>query len=189
MRMPNRTAARLALTLLLLVVPLPSLAADLPSPSGPVVLTVAGAIEKTNRPAFDAFEDGFLNYHEKQFERAVAFDRAMLEALGLQSVTLHAPDWPGPFRFEGPWLVDLLEAVGAKGETITLVALDGFAVEISRDELADADWLLAVKRDGAYLGLGQRGPTWLVYRRKDGKAPSHDDEARWPWSVFYIEVE
>ncbi len=183
-----KPVAALAALALLLVTPLPARAEALPAPSGPVVLTVAGAIGKTNRPAFDAFEDGFLGYHEKQFEKAAAFDLAMLEDLGLQSLTVQGPEWPRAFRFEGPWLADLLDAVQAAGETVTLVALDGYAVEIARDELGDADWLLAVKRAGAYLGLGQRGPAWLVYRRKDGAAPTHDDEARWPWSVFYIEV-
>ena len=174
---------------LLLHSPNASTADALPVPSGAVVLTVAGAIGKTNRPAFDAFEDGFLGYHEKQFEKAAAFDRAMLESLDQQSVTLQAPNWPGPIRFEGPWLADVLEAVDAAGESVTVVALDGYAVEIGPDELAAQDWLLAIARGGEPLGIGQRGPTWLVYERKDGQAPTHDDEARWPWSVFYIEIE
>lgn len=183
-----RRAAPMAFALLL-VTPLVVGAEALPTPSGPVVLTIAGKIGETNRPGFDAFEDGFLNYHDKSFERAAAFDVAMLEALGLQGVTLHSPAWPRAFTFDGPWLADLLDAVAAQGDRITVFALDGYAVEISRDDLQKNDWLLAIKRDGAYLGLGQRGPTWLVYQRRDGRPPTHDDESRWPWSVFYIEVE
>ena len=61
-------------------------------------------------------------------------------------------------------------------------------MEITHAELESHDWLVALKRDGRPLNIGQRGPTWVVYDRKDGQAPSHDDEARWAWSVFYIEV-
>lgn len=174
--------------LLALVFADPAQAAELPEPTGPVVLTIAGAIGKTNRPAFDEFEDGFLGYHEKTFEKAAAFDRAMLEGLGVQAVTLGVPAWPKAIRFEGPWLKDLLDAVEARGETITIFALDGYGVEITHAELESHDWLVALKRDGRPLNIGQRGPTWVVYDRKDGQAPSHDDEARWAWSVFYIEV-
>jgi len=46
-----------------------------------------------------------------------------------------------------------------------------------------------VKRDGRYLGIGQRGPLWLVYARRDGKAYTEADEQRWPWAAFLIEVK
>jgi hypothetical protein len=46
-----------------------------------------------------------------------------------------------------------------------------------------------VKRDGRYLGIGQRGPLWLVYARRDGKAIGAEDEQRWPWAAFLIEVK
>ena len=163
-------------------------AAELAAPTGPVALTVAGSLGKTNRPAFEAFEDSFLAYHERHFKRAAAFDLAMLEALGLSRVTLKAPNWPRAVTLEGPRLADLLAAVEARGGDITLLALDGFAVKVTRDELAQTDWIVAIRADGRPLGLGQRGPAWLVYDPADGRAPTDDDEARWPWSVFYIEI-
>ncbi len=183
---------RFALTLLALAflgpAAAPAFAGELAQPSGPVVLTIAGKIGKTNRPAFDAFEDGILNYHEKRFDKAAAFDRAMLEGLGLHEVTIAYKDWPKPFRFEGPRLKDLLAAVGATGATISMLALDGYAVDVEVSELDRDDWILAIARDGAPLALGQRGPAWAVYARGDGQPPSHDDEARWGWAIFYIEV-
>ena len=179
----------LVLTLVMLSLSVASArAGDLAPPAGPVVLTVAGEIGNTNRPAFDAFEDGFLNYHEKRFDRAAAFDRAMLEDLGMHEVTIAYDAWPKAFRFQGPRLKDLLAAVDARGSTITLFALDGYGVEIEKSELDRDDWIFAISRDGAPLGLGQRGPGWAVYARADGQPPSHDDEARWGWAIFYIEV-
>ena len=158
-------------------------------PSGPVVLTVTGAIAETNRPAYDDTQDAFFGYHEKSFERATAFDRAMLKALGMQKVTIDYPGLEAPMVMEGPWLSDVLAAVGSRGKTLAVMALDGFVSEIAAEELATHDWLLALKKDGQYLGLGQRGPLWLVYRRKDGQALTADDELRWPWAAFLIEIK
>src|SRR3546814_13399793 len=61
-------------------------AAELAAPEGAVVVTVAGAIENTNRGAFDPDRDLFLKYHDRSFTKAAAFDRAMLEGLGLHQV-------------------------------------------------------------------------------------------------------
>ena len=166
----------------------PSHAAEPATPTGQVVLTIAGNIATSNRPGFDDFEDGFLKYHDKSFTRAVAFDLAMLEALGMQSVTIDIDAWPKPARFEGPWLKDVLAAAGAAGKDVTLFALDGFGSELSAADVAAFDWIVGVKRDGRYLDIGQRGPLWVVYKRRDGKPVTDEDEQRWPWATFYIEV-
>ncbi|MGF1608261.1 MAG: hypothetical protein ACFCUQ_02615 [Kiloniellales bacterium] len=162
-------------------------AAELAAPSGPVVLTVAGEVGQTNRPAFDPFRDAFLNYHDKGFERAAAFDRAMLQALGIQTITIDYAGWPGVMRFEGPWLRDLLAAAGAAGRPVTVLALDGYAIEISAEEIATLPWMVALKANGRDLATGGHGPTWVLYQ-PDGPA-TDEDEARWGWAVFFIEVE
>jgi hypothetical protein len=169
--------------------PMAALAGDLPAPGGPVVLTVTGNITATNRGPFDDFEDAFLKYHERRFEKAAAFDRAMLEGLGMAEVVVSYDAWPKSYRFQGPWLKDVLAAVGAAPERVTIVALDGFAQEISKQDLDAYDWIVALKRDGRTLDLGGHGPLWVVYGRRDGKAVSEEDEQRWPWAAFLVDVE
>jgi hypothetical protein len=164
-------------------------AADLVQPAGQVVLTVAGAIGATNRGPYDEFEDAFFKHHERKFDKAAAFDLAMLEGLGMHAVDVRYSGWPRAAHFEGPWLKDVLAAAGASGHDIAVLALDGFATEISAADLAAYDWIVAVKRDGRYLDIGQRGPTWIVYARRDGKAFGAEDEQRWPWAAFLIEVK
>jgi hypothetical protein len=163
-------------------------AAELGQPAGEVVLTVAGAIGATNRGPYDDFEDGFFKHHERKFDKAAAFDLAMLEGLGMHEVTVTYDKWPRTFRFEGPWLKDVLAAAGAAGKDVSVLALDGFATEISAADVDAYDWIVAVKRDGRYLDIGQRGPTWIVYARRDGKPIGAEDEQRWPWAAFLIEV-
>lgn len=179
-----------AVVALAILLPAGALADGLPAPAGPVVLTVAGdAVGNPNRPPFDPFEDAFAKYHDKTFARAAAFDRAMLESLDQHEVILAYKGWPRTFRFRGPWLRDVLAAAGAGGAAkVTAVALDGFATEIPRAQLESQDWMVAVKRDGRYLNLGQRGPLWIVYP-PDGEKATADDEGRWPWAVFMVLVE
>tara|TARA_A100001037_G_scaffold302460_1_gene334148 strand:+ start:2737 stop:2985 length:249 start_codon:yes stop_codon:yes gene_type:complete len=82
----------------------------------------------------------------------------------------------------------VLAVAGWNGKQVTAVALDGFGVEITADDLANHERIVAVKGDGAYLGIGGRDPVWIVYNVAGGKG-SADDEARWPWAVFYMAAE
>jgi hypothetical protein len=160
----------------------------LDAPIGPAILTIVGDITETNRSPFNEAEDSLFKHHERRFDKAAAFDHAMLEKLGMHEITVSYVGWPKPVRFQGPWLMDVLTAVGAKGGTVAALALDGFGSEIGKADLATQDWLLAIKKNGEYLGIGQRGPAWLVYARRDGKAATADDEGHWPWAVFLLEV-
>ena len=161
---------------------------DLAKPAGPVILTIGGAVSGSNRGPSDTFDDAFLSSHEYSFTRAAAFDVAMLEGLGMVRTVIKAKPWPHAITLEGPRLRDVLAAAGWNGSKITTVALDGFAVEISAADIAAHDWILALKAEGAYLGIGGHGPAWLVYEVAGGTATA-DDESRWPWAVFYIAAE
>ena len=156
---------------------------------GAVILTVTGAIENTNRAAFDAFEDPFINYHDRQFEKAAEFDAAMLEGLGMQEIEIVYEDWPRTVTLAGPLLTDVLAAVGAEPGNLTMLALDGFAVELTGEDIAAEQWIVAIKQDGEYMGLGQRGPAWIVYAPGEDNTITADDEGRWPWAAFLLDVK
>jgi hypothetical protein len=165
-------------------------AAELPPPTGPVLVTVAGAVENANRGPVDPFADGFFAYHEIVFERAAAFDLAALEALGMHQTTARYPNWPGMSTFEGPLLADVLAAAGARGISLRAVALDGYASDIPLADLEKYQVLLALKRDGKYLGIGGRGPAWIVYPREDhAELQAAKDDAALAWAVFVLLVE
>lgn len=165
-------------------------AADLGKPTGPVVLTIHGNIANANRGALNEFDDAFFKFGNVSFDKAAVFDLAMLEKLGRKKLTVKYDTWPKAYAFEGPLLRDVLKVVGAKGKSVKVFALDGYGAEIPLAETQTYDVLLAVKADGKYLGLGGRGPTWVVYPRTDRNPAlkSHDD-AKWVWSAVRIEVE
>jgi hypothetical protein len=164
-------------------------AAELAPASGPIILTVIGKIENANRPAFDAFEDPFINYHDREFESAAEFDAALLEGLGMQEVEVGYEGWPRSVVLAGPLLTDVLAAVGAEPSNLTMLALDGFAVELTAEDIAAEEWIVAIKQDGDYMGVGQRGPTWIVYSPGEDNTITADDEGRWPWAAFLLDVE
>lgn len=162
----------------------------LPGYAGETLLTIAGAVENTNREAFNPFFDGFLKYHDKEFDKAFVFDAEALAALPQQSITVNADteDWPGALSMQGPLLKDVIAAAGAEGKGLTVYALDGFGLEMNAERIAAHDWVLAMKVNGEPLGIGGLGPLWLVYDTGD-RVAVEDEEKTWVWSVFYIEAE
>jgi hypothetical protein len=158
-------------------------------PAGPVVVTVAGKISRPNRGPVDPFMDGFFAYAEVTFEEARAFDVAALEALGTRRITTRYPKWPRAYAFEGPLLGDVLAAAGAEGTVVKVTALDGYAAEIPMAEVSKYPIVLALKRDGRYLGIGDRGPAWIVWPRDDYPELQARDETAWVWSAYLIVVE
>ncbi len=118
---------------------------SLPQPKGPIVLTVEGAISHTNNGA-----------------KAV-FDRAMLEKLGMHVSKTSTPWTDGVATFEGPLGKALLEAVGAQGETLVVTALNDYSASVPREDFYKYDVVLAMKKDGHYLRVRDKGPLFIIY--------------------------
>ncbi len=184
-----RRPASLLLFAMMLAIMVPSAPAPVAAGDA-VILTIAGDIEKSNRGAFDPFADGFLGYHDKAFK--TAFEVTAKDLAGLPQVTItafgEADTWKGPVRLTGPRLKDVLALAGAVGKPVTVFALDGYGAEFDVKSLNAHDWVLAHSLNGRRLSLGGRGPFWLAYETGDTPATT-DEEAKWVWSVFYIEVQ
>ncbi len=155
--------------------------------AGQPILTVAGNISRTNRPAFDAFHDAYLKFREKSFNSAHEFTLESLQALPQKTITAQAAGWPGPVELTGPSLSDVLAQAGAADKPVTVTALDGYAITYTSAEIVSRDWILAWQANGKPLSIGGRGPLWLIHASGDAPAPD-DVEARWIWSVFVIEA-
>lgn len=120
-------------------------APPLPAPSGRVILSISGRIGVTN--------DG----------DAARFDRAMLEEIGMTSFTTATPWYDGLVTFEGVPMARLLQRVGAQGEAVRAIALNDYSTEIPIADFTRYDVLLALKRDGNYLTVRDKGPLFIVY--------------------------
>lgn len=117
----------------------------LPEPTGRVVLSVTGAIERTNGKG------------------QADFDREMLEAIGMVEVETTTPFTSGSTVFRGVLARDLLRHVGANGRQIEAAAIDLYKVQIPVDDFERFDVLIALEADGKKLRVRDHGPAWVVY--------------------------
>lgn len=120
-------------------------AAVLTMPVEKKILTVTGKIASTN--------DG---------DTAV-FDRPMLEALGSDGFETVTPWYNGEVRFEGVRMDTLMRHVGATGDSVLAIALNDFSTEIPVSDFSRFGVLLALKRDGNYMPVRDKGPLFIVY--------------------------
>lgn len=147
-------------------------AASLPAPAGEVILEVTGDIDHTNRAD------------------AAHFDLAMLEELEQYEIDT-TTDWTeGRDLFEGPRVRSVLSSVGAGGEAIIAVALNDYSVEIPMRDVHDYNVILALKRNGEYMSIRDKGPIWIVYPRDDyEELQTIKANAKWIWQLRRIHIE
>lgn len=120
-------------------------AAPLPTPTGKVLLTISGKITTQNTAG------------------SASFDREMLEAIGVEGFNTMTPWYSAPVKFEGVALDRLMKIVGASGDHITAFALNDYTTDIPIDDFAHFNVILALKRDGEYMPVKDKGPLFIVY--------------------------
>ena len=118
---------------------------SIPAPTGEVILTVSGAIENTNAPG------------------EARFDLAMLEALPSHEIVTSTPWSKDTLTFTGPLARDLMDLVGATGNTVRAIALNDYKSEIPLSDFENYDVVIAVKLNGSYMRIRDKGPLWIAY--------------------------
>ncbi len=163
----------LAITLLMAV---PGLAQDfaepLPSPEGEVKLIVSGQIAETNQGG------------------EAHLDLDLLQTLPRHELSTSTSVTDGVNHFEGFLMRDLLEWLGASGETAVAIALNDYIVEIPLQDFYDYDVILATHMDGQRLTRRDKGPLWIVYPRDDhAELQDIRYDYRWVWQLHRLEIE
>lgn len=120
-------------------------AGELSTPVGKVILTLSGNIENTN-----------------EGEKAV-FDLASLEKLGMVSFQTTSPWYDGRTTFTGIPLQKLMDYVGAKGSVVKITALNDYVTEIPLSDFKKYNVILALKINGEYMRIRDKGPLFVVY--------------------------
>lgn len=144
----------------------------LPSPKGPPILTIEGNIGVTNASG------------------SAQFDRAMLEDMGLTSIDTKTPWFNGTVKFEGVPLDRIMKLIAANGEEVVAVALNDYRTTIPLKDFADHDVLLALKRDGQYMPVSDKGPLFIVYPYdRDPELQSQKFYSRSVWQLSRLIVK
>lgn len=143
----------------------------LSAPANKAILTVAGAITNTNEGD------------------AAAFDRSMLEALGLDGFRTATPWHDQPVRFDGVRMQRLMQAVGAFGARVVAFALNDYVIDIPMSDFDRYGVLLAMKRDGVDMPVRDKGPLFIIYPfDKDPELRSQQFYSRSIWQVARLVV-
>jgi hypothetical protein len=169
--MKNISRRSFTLASLGLVAAAPALSAELGSAPERPILVVGGRVSTHN--------DGDL----------AKFDRSMLEALGMRSFRTKTPWYSEPVVFEGIPMRTLLREVGASGTRVTATALNDYTTDIPLADFDQFNVLLALKRDGNYMPVRDKGPLFIVYPYDtDARLQSQTYYGRSAWQVCKLVV-
>lgn len=113
-----------------------------------------------------------------------------VEALGAATLVTKTPWHESVTTFEGVLLADLIDRIGADGETLSVVALNNYYSEVPVTDLRKYGVILAYKQNGSYMPVSDKGPLFVVY--PFDAHPELNNEvyySRSAWQVRSITVE
>lgn len=114
-------------------------------PTGAVLLTLTGRLQRPNAGAL------------------ALFDMAMLARLPQLSFTTRTPWYAAPRRFTGPLLRDVLAAAGAQGTMLKVGALNDYRVDVPMEDAQQHDLIIARLIDGQPMAVRDKGPLFMIY--------------------------
>ena len=145
-------------------------AEKLPMPTGEVILTVSGAIGKTNTQA------------------GAEFDLDLLKALEWEEVNTFTSFTDGMQTFEGPRLSSLLDFVSASGTTIGASAINDYFVDIPVTHAENQGVILAVLHNGKAMNVRDKGPIWVIYPQSEDEAKLKRFDNEMIWQLISMEI-
>ena len=145
----------------------PVFAGPLPALSGPVVLTVTG------------LDPG--KYPDGKAE----FDMAMLAALGEAKITTSSIWTEGSHDFTGPPLMALESYLTIGDATLSLHALNDYAVKMPSTAVEAGAPILATKMDGQWMPVRDKGPIWVIFPYDT--APRYRSDTIYSRSVWQLD--
>ncbi len=166
-----------------------------PAARGPALLTVTGAIPRSNRGPYNPALDQMMHKQQVSFERAWTFDFAELTALPARTIRPTVEYDAKPHELRGPLLLDVLARAGARvgdASKLLLRAVDGYAVELSGRQARSLGFIVATHVDGQPIPLGGLGPLWAVYDadrvpEMAGKSLA-ERFSNCPWGLYHVAV-
>lgn len=143
--------------------------AELPPVEGNILLTVSGKIRHTNQ----------LGY--------AAFDLQLLESLDQHEIKTSNPWVAGHNVYTGPLGRALVELVGADlNSTMRFTSLNGFISDIPVTDFIEHDVILAIKKNGKYQRIRDRGPLFIIYPFDE--QPQLNTEMHYNRSVWQVKT-
>jgi hypothetical protein len=176
---------------------LPASAAAGPAGTGgPILLTITGDIQRSNRGALDPVRDQMMFKQKLAFTKACALDFAAIAALPQHSIRPTLEYDGKPHTLRGPLLRDVLALAGVQpgaAGKLLLRAVDGYAAAVPMAQLRAWGFIVATQLDGRPMALGGLGPLWAVYDAdrvpEMAARPVNERFGACPWALYHIEVQ
>lgn len=176
---------------------LPVMSAATPAAAAsPPLLTITGAIGRSNRGALDPVRDQMMSKQKLAFSRAFALDFAAIAALPLHTIRPTLEYDGKPHTLRGPLLLDVLALAGARpgaGSKVVLRAVDAYAAAVPVSQLRAWRFIVATELDGQPMALGGLGPLWAVYDAdrvpEMAARPVNERFGACPWALYHIDVQ
>jgi hypothetical protein len=163
--------------------------------AGPAMLTIAGAIERSNRGPTDPVIDQMMHKQNVQFKRAFTFDLAALDKLPAVTISPTLEYDGKQHQLRGPRLAAALDMLGASKAAdahIVFHSVDGYMPQVSLAQLRKYDYILATQIDGMPLSIGGFGPVFAIYDADRipelAQKPLDQRFALCPWGLYCVEV-
>jgi hypothetical protein len=121
----------------------------LDAPTGAVILSVSGALTRSN-------DNG-----------AASFDMALLATLPQHSFSTKTPWFPQPRKFTGVLVRDLLDAVGSRAGIARAIALNDYRADLPTDELVRNGAMIAYLLDDQPMPVREKGPLVIIFPFSD----------------------
>lgn len=146
---------------------------DIPVPEGDIILTVTGNIGTTN------------------VDESVQFDMATLESLGEVEYEVTDPFSQEDVVYRGVLMSDFLAVlqVPEDATALGLTALDDYSIDIPLEELTERPVILALRADGEYITIENRGPSRVIFPYGYFDYDPDIVNSYWIWQIVDVEVQ
>ncbi|MEL6522346.1 MAG: molybdopterin-dependent oxidoreductase [Pseudomonadota bacterium] len=114
----------------------------------------------------------------------LSFDLDQLDALPQTSFQTETIWTEGMVEFSGVALAELLKASGSKGDSVRMIALNDYSIEMPMAEVGDEFPIVATRMNGETMSVRDKGPYWLVYPYDTG--PEYQTEVIYSRSIWQL---
>ena len=160
-----------------------------------VILTITGAIGKSNRGKSDDMVDQLMHRHGIHFAQAFTFTLDELQKMPALTIRPTLEYDAKVHELRGPRLMDVLALVGLlpkHGRSLVFHGIDGYSPEVTLDMAQKNNYIVATHLDGKRLAIGGFGPLFLIYdadhHPEANQKPIKQRFASCPWGLYCIEV-
>lgn len=145
----------------------------IPLPTEDTILTISGKINTHNQG------------------ETIIMDMPTIESLGMVEYTVIDPFKKEKIAYQGVLMKDLFELwqVDGKATAISFTALNDYEIDIPITMFDEIPIILAVKNDGEYMPISDRGPAMLVLPTDDYDLDPDIYNKYWAWQLKSIDVQ